>query len=72
MHEDPIERYGGLRDPGQWEDAFFRPQTGYTADLIEEAAVLWASVSQNHPFADGNERTAFAACSRLWPSTGGV
>jgi len=64
MHEDQIERYGGsagLRDPGQLEAALFRPQTGYYADLIEEAAALWESVSQNHPFVDGNKRTAFAA-----------
>lgn len=64
MHEDQIARYGGaagLRDPGQLEAALFRPQTGYYADLIEEAAALWESLSQNHPFIDGNKRTAFAA-----------
>jgi death-on-curing protein len=64
MHEDQIARYGGaagLRDPGQLEAALFRPQTGYYADLIEEAAALWESLSQNHPFLDGNKRTAFAA-----------
>jgi len=64
MHEDQIARYGGaagLRDPGQLEAALFRPQTGYYADLIEEAAALWESLSQNHPFVDGNKRTAFAA-----------
>ena len=64
IHEDQIERYGGahgLRDPGLLEAALFRPQTGYYADLIEEAAALWESLSQNHPFIDGNKRTAFAA-----------
>jgi death-on-curing protein len=29
--------------------------------LIEEAAALWESMSQHHPFLDGNKRTAFAA-----------
>jgi death-on-curing protein len=43
------------------EAALYRPQTGYYADLIEEAAALWESLSQNHPFLDGNKRTAFAA-----------
>jgi len=38
-----------------------RPQTGYYADLIEEAAALWESLAQNHSFVDGNKRTAFAA-----------
>jgi death on curing protein len=64
MHADLIERYGGshgVRDAGLLESALFRPQTGYYADLIEEAAALWESMSQNHPFIDGNKRTAFAA-----------
>jgi death on curing protein len=64
MHIDQIERYGGshgMRDPGLLESALFRPQTGYYADLIEEAAALWESLSQNRPFLDGNKRTAFAA-----------
>jgi death-on-curing protein len=64
IHDDQIERYGGtsgVRDGGLLEAAIFRPQTGYYADLIEEAAALWESLSQNHPFVDGNKRTAFAA-----------
>ena len=64
MHADQIERYGGspgLRDPGLLESALYRPQTGYYADLVEEAAALWESLAQNHPFIDGNKRTAFAA-----------
>ena len=64
MHADQIERYGGshgVRDPGLLEAALFRPQTGYYADLIEEAAALRESMSQNHAFIDGNKRTAFAA-----------
>jgi death on curing protein len=64
MHADQIERYGGsqgVRDPGLLEAALFRPQTGYYADLIEEAAALWESLAQNHTFVDGNKRTAFAA-----------
>jgi death-on-curing protein len=64
IHSDQIERYvgsSGLRDPGQLEAALFRRQTGYYADLIEEAAALWESLSQNRPFVDGNKRVAFAA-----------
>ncbi len=59
-----IERYGGstgIRDPGLLEAALYRPQTGYYADIAEEAAALWESLAQNHPFIDGNKRTAFAA-----------
>jgi death-on-curing protein len=63
MHADQIERYGGsqgVRDPGLLEAALYRPQTGYYADLIEEAAALWESLARNHAFIDGNKRTAFA------------
>jgi death on curing protein len=35
-----------------------RPQSGYYEGLIQEAAALWESLSQNHPFVDGNKRTA--------------
>jgi|SRR5579862_5797295 len=64
MHADLIERYGGapgIRDAGLLEAALYRPQTGYYADTIEEAAALWESLAQNHAFVDGNKRTAFAA-----------
>ena len=63
IHADQIERYGGLhgvRDRGLLESALYRPQTGYYADVLEEASALWESLSQNHPFVDGNKRTAFA------------
>jgi death on curing protein len=68
MHTDLIERYGGaqgVRDQGLLEAALYRPQTGYYADLIEEAAALWESLAQTHPFIDGNKRTAFAAMHTL-------
>ena len=64
IHDDQIEQYGGahgLRDQGQLEAAVFRPQTGYYPDVVAEAAALWESISQNHPFIDGNKRTAFAS-----------
>jgi len=63
IHQDQIDRYGGspgIRDRGLLEAALYRPQTGYYADLIEEAAALWESLSQNHAFVDGNKRVAFA------------
>lgn len=61
VHKALIERFGGshgLRDRGALESALARPQTGYYRDLIEEAAALWESLSQNHPFIDGNKRVA--------------
>lgn len=74
IHADQIARYGGstgLRDEGQLESALFRPQTGYYGDLIAEAAALWESLSQNHPFIDGNKRTAFA-CTYTFLMINGV
>lgn len=64
IHEDQIDRYGGshgVRDAGLLEAALFRPQTGYYDGRVEEAAALWESLAQNHPFIDGNKRVAFAA-----------
>ena len=63
IHDDQIRRHGGARgarDLGLLEAALYRPQTGYYADLIEEAAALWESLAQNHPFFEGEMRTAFA------------
>ena len=63
IHANQIAQYGGahgVRDLGRVEAALARPQTGYYPDLIAEAAALWESLSQNHPFIDGNKRTAFA------------
>ncbi|MEY4531887.1 MAG: hypothetical protein RLZZ156_2608 [Deinococcota bacterium] len=64
IHADQIKRYGGqsgVRDMGLLEAALYRPQTGYYPDLLEQTAALWESLAQNHPFIDGNKRTAFAA-----------
>ena len=63
FHEIQLRSYGGapgIRDMGLVEAALFRPQTGYYKDILEEAAALWESFLMNHPFVDGNKRTAFA------------
>jgi death on curing protein len=64
IHEDSITAFGGsygLRDQGALESAVMRPQSGYYKDVIAEATALWESLSQNHPFVDGNRRTAIAS-----------
>lgn len=61
VHAKLIARFGGslgIRDRGGLESALARPQTGYYNDIIQEAAALWESLSQNHPFMDGNKRVA--------------
>jgi death-on-curing protein len=74
IHELLIERFGGakgVRDHGLIEAALLRPQTGYYADLIEEAAALWESLAMNHGFIDGNKRVAYA-CLELFLQLNGV
>ncbi len=64
IHDDQIAWYGGadgLRDAGLLDAALHRPRSGYYEDLIAEAAALWESLAQNHPFVDGNKRTAFGS-----------
>ena len=61
IHEKLIVQFGGsqgIRDLGALESALARPQSGYYQDLIQEAAALWESLSQNHAFIDGNKRIA--------------
>ncbi len=63
FHKQLIERYGGaegIRDIGALESALHRPQTGYYATLIHQAAALLESLIQLHPFVDGNKRVALA------------
>ena len=62
IHDLLIEEIGGahgLRDEGALASAVLRPQMGYYNGIIEEAAALLESLSQNHPFVDGNKRVAF-------------
>ena len=69
-HSRLIEAFGGaprVRDRGALESALARPQSGYYADIIQQAAALLESLSQNHPFVDGNKRTAIAVTAAFLP-----
>jgi death on curing protein len=64
IHDRMLADFGGargVRDAGALESALFRPVTGYYDDVIAQAAALMESLLINHPFVDGNKRTAFAA-----------
>jgi death on curing protein len=64
LHNKLIERFGGkagVRDMGLLESILMRPQTGYYETLALQAAALLQSLSNNHPFIDGNKRVAFAS-----------
>lgn len=64
IHEALIEAFGGspgVRDMAALQAAVFRPRSAQYVDTISKAAALWEGVLINHPFVDGNLRTAVAA-----------
>ena len=64
-----IEVFGGssgVRDDGLLESALAQPQATFGGQLLhptihEQAAAYLYHLSKNHPFIDGNKRTACAA-----------
>lgn len=70
IHAAAIARFGGstgVRDPALLESAVAAPQASFGgkspyADLAEIAAAYLYYLCKNHPFIDGNKRTALGAC----------
>src|SRR3990172_139005 len=63
IHYDQINTFGGshgLRDQGLLESALgqARQTFDYTDDIYQAAAQYCVSLAKNHPFVDGNKRTA--------------
>ncbi len=67
VHDEQLAEHGGgtgVRDAGLFDSAVNRPQqlAHYgTPDAAELAAAYGYGISRNHPFIDGNKRTAFVA-----------
>lgn len=67
VHDEQLFEHGGLRgirDQGLLESALARPEhlAAYgTPDFAELAAAYGYGIARNHPFADGNKRSAFVA-----------
>ena len=65
MHFEQIAEHGGasgIRDPGLLDSALARPLNlwAYASPTLFELAASYAfGVVKNHPFVDGNKRTAF-------------
>jgi death-on-curing protein len=67
IHHKSIETYGGgsgIRDEGSLLAALGRPwqtfdQQELYASPVDKAAALFESIIINHPFIDGNKRTAY-------------
>lgn len=69
MHRRQLAEHGGgngVRDLGLLESALARPQNiaAYEpdADIARLAAGYAFGIAKNHPFVDGNKRTALVAC----------
>ena len=66
IHDDVVERHGGsagVRDMGLLESALARPKNSYgygETDIFQLAADYAVGIARNHPFIDGNKRTAFS------------
>ena len=67
VHEEQLAEHGGAagtRDLGLFESALARPQNLAlygTPDVADLAAAYGCGIARNHPFIDGNKRTAFVA-----------
>lgn len=69
VHRRQVLQHGGapgIRNEGLLESAMARPRQIFAyepeADIARLAAAYAWSIAQNHPFVDGNKRTALVAC----------
>jgi death-on-curing protein len=66
-HDDQLAEHGGgtgIRDQGLLESALARPRNLFAygeASLAKLAAAYAFGIARNHPFVDGNKRTALVA-----------
>jgi death-on-curing protein len=66
IHQDQIQQHGGslgLRDENLLSASLARPRHLFAygqPDLFDLAAAYGYGLAKNHPFIDGNKRTAFA------------
>lgn len=69
IHDQMIKRFGGsfgIRDLGLIESAVARPGASFGGEFLyksifDKAAALLQSLLKNHPFVDGNKRTALTS-----------
>jgi death-on-curing protein len=69
IHEAQIAAYGGMagvRDTGLLESAIAQPQASFGGQYVHESVFEMAAayvfhLAKNHPFLDGNKRTALNA-----------
>jgi death on curing protein len=67
VHDEQLAEHGGaagVRDDNLFESALARPQNLVAygePDAADLAAAYGCGIARNHPFIDGNKRTAFVA-----------
>lgn len=67
VHDEQLAEHGGaigVRDEGLLDSALARPlnRAGYgEPDIAELGALYGIAIARNHPFVDGNKRTAYVA-----------
>jgi death-on-curing protein len=79
IHRDQIERYGGqygIRDIKLLQSAIGMPEASFDGeflhpDVFEMAAAYAYHICKNHPFIDGNKRTALV-CSLVFLEFNGI
>lgn len=77
-HAEQLAEHGGgdgVRDPGLLESAMARPQhlAQYGEPDIAELAASYAfGIARNHPFVDGNKRTAAVVSETFLALNGGT
>lgn len=79
IHERQLAEHGGAsgtRDEGLLDSALARPQQFHAygeppPDMADLAASLAYGVARNHPFVDGNKRTAAVVCEVFIELNGG-
>lgn len=73
IHDQVIKKFGGsagMRDLGLLESAAARPMATFGREdmyqtIFDKAAALFHSLLKNHPFVDGNKRTAYSSAAML-------
>lgn len=69
IHDQMVKQFGGsfgVRDIGLIESAVARPRASFDnqdlyTNIFDKAAALLQSLLKNHPFVDGNKRTALTS-----------
>lgn len=76
VHDRQLEEHGGargVRDEGLLESALARPMNLFAygeGDMAALAGAYAFGIARNHPFVDGNKRTAFVACELFLAANG--